>query len=223
MADLYGKIDNGVVVEITPKPRWFYDDGSIVTDEYLISESVYPVFDDTIPEDFELYQGLKYKVSINNKEELIIDEVDKVIKNLYVYTVKSVDEVYEGVKKEIDEVRDINIYKDVEYQFPSGIGYIQIRNEIDLRNISSSGMAALSDVVSGNTTSTHVFLDRDNILREMTSQEMVNMSLFVKTRCQDIYSTSWNHKHVNLKGIYEDALLSDSEKISQMLSYEYNF
>ena len=43
MSEMYCKVENGVVVAVVPRPRWFLDDGVPVSDEFLIGENYYPI------------------------------------------------------------------------------------------------------------------------------------------------------------------------------------
>jgi len=216
----YGKVENQKVVELMTKPKWFFDDGTIVDDLYLQTEHIYP-----IPESAADYQDdydfLRYNRIVNEKDDLIFDSQLKNIKNYFKYEEKTLDEVYAFVQQDVINVRNSFVYSDIEYNFPSGMGFIQLRNEEDVRNIQVNGMEALKDVVEGNPTKTHYFMDESNTLREMTAQQMVDMTSFVKSVGQHHYSVSWTHKHVNLKAIYENDSLTDEQKIDELLAYDY--
>ena len=219
---MYGQIEEGKVVKIYHRtPKWYFDDGTQVNEEYLISENVYPI-EDVDPTKQNIYSTIS--TNRNNLEELVIDETNKLIKNYFVYTTRPLEEIQEEVytkkKFEIFAKRDSLIFSDFEYEFPTGVGIIQIRNETDMHNILVNGVDALRDIVEGTPDNIHIFMDRSNTIREMTATEMVAMAKAVKDRSQDIYSKSWIHNHQNLKGIYTDTYLDTQDKIDQILAYD---
>ena len=218
---LYAHIKGNKVEKITGKPKWFFDDGTQVDDTYLKNEGVYPIdlTEDTTKE------NMYYTKDINTLNDLVIDEVNKVVKNYYKYTPipleQLLEKVYQEKRNEVVSKRDAMIFSDFGYTFPSGEGIVQLRNEIDLRNIQVNGVSALSDVVAGNASKVHHFMDGGNVLREMSAQQMLDMSNFAKDRAQVFYSVSWQKKHVDLKGIY-DGVGSVQEKIEGLLAYDVN-
>ena len=159
-------------------------------------------------------------MSISDKNQLIVDKNTKMIKNYYSLERKTLEQIYTEVLLKIEHIKNEKIFTDVEYTFQSGVGVIQVRNETDLRNIQVNCMEAFKDIMDGNPNKQHVFMDKNNIIREMTAQEMVNMASYVKNIGQQIYSSSWNHKYVNLKSIYENDNLTDDQKIDQILNYD---
>jgi len=219
---MYGQIEEGKVVKIFHStPKWYFDDGTQVNEEYLISENVYPI-EDVDPAKQNMYYTMS--TNRNNLEELVIDETNKLIKNYFVYNTRPLEEVleevYDNKKFEIFAKRDSLIFSDFEYEFPTGAGIIQIRNETDMRNIQANGIDALRDVVEGAPGNIHIFMDQSNTIREMTATEMVAMVKSVKDRSQAIYSKSWVHNHQNLKGIYNNTSLDTQGKIDQILAYD---
>lgn len=79
MYNIYIKIENGILGDIIPRPKWFTDDGEPVSDEYLISEGIYPLF-----ENYPEYNHTTQIITQNDKTDWIIEE-DKVLKT---YTIK---------------------------------------------------------------------------------------------------------------------------------------
>lgn len=216
----YGKIENEKVIEIMVKPKWFFDDGTLVGDDYLETENIYPI-PETAADYQDDFEEKKFYRMVNEKDDLVFDNTTKTIKNYFKYEEKTLDEVYAFVQQDVINVRNSFIYSDIEYNFPSGMGFIQLRNEEDVRNIQVNGMEALKDIVEGNPTKIHYFMDESNTLREMTAQQMVDMTSFVKSVGQHYYSVSWTHKHGNLKAIYENDSLTDEQKIDELLAYDY--
>lgn len=216
---MYGQIELDKVTRIfRGKPKWYFDDGSQVDEEYLIGENVYPI------EQVEPQDKLYYTYSQAELTDLVIDEENKVIKGFHIYTPKPLEDVLEKVynekKNEIFERRDQAIYTDMPYDFPSGQGVIQIRNETDLRNIQGNGVDALKDLVAGNTDTVHIFMDQSNTLREMTPQQMADMASAVKAQAQEAYSVSWTYNHQTLKPIYEDDSKTTQQKIDEILALD---
>ena len=214
---MYAKIDGTKVLNlIYNRPDWFNEDGISVSDEYLASENIYKVNDITKPED---YSEIKYEIKQNLLQNMTVNSSTKTVDNAWVINLRSSSEVFEIVCDIVDSKRNSLIYSDVEY---SNIGFIQIRNEIDLRNIMSIGMDALKDVVRNNTNNIHTFLNRDNVASTLTPEEAVNIAEFVKARSQTIYNKSWEHKHVNLKAILNNSTISEEEKVNSLMNYDFN-
>ncbi len=215
---MYAKIDvtkTKVLNLIYNRPEWFNEDGTPVSDEYLASENIYKVEEVNKPLDFT---EVKYEVKQNVLNNMTVNNTTKTVSNAWTVNVKSVEEVFTSISKNIDIKRDSLIYSDIEY---NNVGFIQIRNEVDLRNIMSIGIDALKDVVRNNAT-THVFLNRDNVAVNLTPEEAVDMAEFVKAKSQVIYNKSWQHKHVNLKGILDNINLTDEDKVNSLISYDVN-
>ncbi len=213
---MYAIIENGQVKQRTKKPNWKLDDGTFVSDDVLKAQGYYPIIEDT-----DLSKNEKkfhiFKTPIQN---LVIDEVNKVIMNGLTYLPKTLDEVFTEKCKEVDSTRDGKIYTDVEYTFPdNSTGVIQIRSETDLRNIQVNGMEAMKDVMEGNSDKVHHFMTKENVLKSMSAHEMVNMTSFMKNIGQSVYEWAWQIKHVGLKGIYEDVSKSEEERIDLILNY----
>lgn len=83
---------------------------------------------------------------------------------------------------EIDHKRDEMQSLSLKYTFPDGqVGHIQRRNQKDERNIQGVASAAMSLVLSGNTTTKTVhFTDEENVKHKMTGQEGMAFGTFVQ-------------------------------------------
>ena len=219
MHTLYAKVEDGVVIETMPKPRWFFDDGVQVDDAYLATESIFPV---NTSEDASK-ENMYFSKEVNQASDMVFDAQSNTVKNYYKYTTIPLEDVLEKVYTEkrsgVDAERDRNIFSNFIYQFSDGPGEVQLRNETDQRNIQVNGMAALADIVAGTPQITHVFMDANNTPHNMTAQEMLGMSTFAKNRGQHFYSVSWAHKHQGLAGIYTDNTKTNQQKIDDIVAY----
>jgi hypothetical protein len=226
MPSKYGKVENGIVVKIyESRPKWFYDNREPVTDEYLLSQDIYPI----ILNELTSFDSRKEVLIINPKESLVVDEENKIIRNYYSKMNKTITQIFEEKCNGINTTRDSYIYSDVIYRFPDteypteeDYSHIQVRSEIDLRNISANGISAMKDIIENNLAAQHLFLDRENVLHTLTPSQMLEMANYVKTIGQSIYSISWIHKHQNLKGIIDNISLTDEEKLDALVSYDDN-
>lgn len=97
-------------------------------------------------------------------------------------------------RKEVDRIRDEYIYSNVLYQFNGTQAYIQLRDDVDMRNIQVNGVKALAYIATGASDAVMYFRTEDDVVREMTATEMFTMVSYIGQIGQSIYETSWMHK-----------------------------
>jgi hypothetical protein len=221
----YGRIVNGKVVELyNQKPMWFTDDKKLLTDEQLIANNVYPIN----MRELSSFDSRKEIIQYRSKNDLLIDEENKVIYN-YIYKIsKTVDEVYKEKVDDVNNIRNSQIYSDVPYRFPDteyateeDTSYIQVRDEVDIRNIQVNGIEALKDIAEQNTTNVHYFRDFEDVTHILTASQILAMASHVKNVGQQIYIVSWTHKYA-LEQIYSNESLTDEQKIDALINYNTN-
>ena len=217
---LYAKIKNNKVEKIIDRPNWFMDNGQPVSDEYLKNQNIYPI---NIVEDSEK-NNMYHNISVNDMNDMVVDVEKKEVNNYYKYTPVNkevlLQKIYEGKRMDVDRNRDASIFRNFEYDFPNGKGVVQLRNDIDMRNIQVNTNEAMVDLINNEPNKIHIFMDADNVLHEMTAKQMTELGTFSKTRAQQFYNVSWNHKHNNLKNIYDDVSKSIQQKIDEILAYD---
>lgn len=219
--NMYGKIiDNNIVEIYTEKPKWYFDNGSPVDDEYLVEQNIYPLdIQDGMPEDY-LELPIKYNKILNQPFQMALDLENKVIKNVFVYEIKTANIVARLLKNEIENQKNLNIYKDIPYNFPDGQGTIQCRNELDIRNIQINGIEAIKDLSLGITDKTYIFRDLEDKIHHMTLHQMIDMMTYVKNVGQNIFIKSWAHKN-NIDDIINNTELTEEDKLNQLYFYDF--
>jgi hypothetical protein len=220
----YGKVENGKVTQLfTSKPLWFEENKQLVSDDKLKDLGVYPVN----LRELDSFDSRKELMQYRGKDELIVDEENKIINN-YVYKItKSSNSLFSEISKKIDKMRDGQIYSDVPYRFSDtsydlndewDVDFIQLRNDIDLRNVQVNGIAAMKDIMEGNSGAQHVYKDRGNVIHTISAADMVAMASHVKNVGQSVYAASWVHKH-NIKVIIDNPELTEEQKVDALVDY----
>ncbi len=212
---MYGQIENGKVVKIlNSKPEWHYDDGSIITDEDLLKENIYPI-------DVSFNRAVNFSkenLVVNDLKNLIIDYKNKKITNYFVAVPISLEDIYNNKVKELELKKNELTYVNLTYTFPDNkVGTIQLRNENDLNNINMLYTDSIFSITN-NVDKKYFFKDEANISHEMTSQQMSELGAFVKKHVDKIFLDHWNVKHNKLDTIYNNSSLSQSKRIDEILS-----
>jgi len=97
---------------------------------------------------------------------------------------------------EVNAVREAKIAAGVPYKFPDGMGTIQTRTTIDVRNIQTNVTTAIILKGTGETRPIMVFRDQENVLHQMTPDQMLQMAVYIANYGQAIYNRSWEIKAV---------------------------
>jgi len=129
--------------------------------------------------------------------------------------VENIDKLKHWKCRQVDLLRDTYIAGGVEHTFPGGaVAKIQTRNEKDIRNILTNGLKALSLVSAGTPEAPMVFRTEDDVVRELTAMQMLEMCSYAGGVGQYYYDISWMHKDViNGKKEHEGALLTTFQEI----------
>jgi len=106
----------------------------------------------------------------------------------------TLEEIKTAKRAEIDHQRDIMIARGLSYVFPDGLGTMEIRSEVDMRNISGRALKGLVLVVADDTTTLLPFRDQEDVTHMLTGQEAVDMGDAVDTWVSDHYVSAWSHK-----------------------------
>jgi len=104
------------------------------------------------------------------------------------------EEVRARRSTEINGIRDTQIAEGLPYTFPDGAGTIQLRNQADISNILGVAAVGLSLIIAGDTTTTVIFRDSEDITHTLTGQEVMLMGLSVSQFIGSQYAASWAHK-----------------------------
>lgn len=120
------------------------------------------------------------------------DEETKVVTATYTLSPYSASYLIDQKIKQVKQHRDWELSRGVEYQFPDGdIAIVQTRDSKDERNILVNGTKALTLVMSGQPDAPMQFRTQDDVLRDLTAQQMLEMTSYVGEKGQEIYSISW--------------------------------
>jgi len=95
---------------------------------------------------------------------------------------------------EVGAVREAKIAVGISYKFPDGQGTIQTRSLIDVRNIQTNVTTALIFKGAGEVRPVMVFRDQENVLHQMTPDQMLQMAVYMANSGQAIYNRSWELK-----------------------------
>jgi len=95
---------------------------------------------------------------------------------------------------EVGVVREAKIAAGIPYQFPDRQGTIQTRSLIDVRNIQTNVTTAIILKGAGEIRSVMVFRDQENVLHQMTPDQMLQMAVYIANFGQAIYNRSWELK-----------------------------
>ena len=116
----------------------------------------------------------------------------------------------ESICKSVDSFRDSIIHAGLSYTFPDGDGVIDIRNEVDIRNIQGLSSSALALVMMSDETMLP-FRDNANVTHSMTPPQVVEMGQIVASYISKAYQVSWNHKDT-IRGL---------ETVEAVMAYDY--
>lgn len=97
-------------------------------------------------------------------------------------------------KAEVDALRDEKIGAGLVYNFPSGLGTIQLRNQKDLTNVQGVASAGQALMAMSDTTTTINFRDSEDYTHALTGAQLVQMGLAVASFISSHYGTAWTHK-----------------------------
>lgn len=95
--------------------------------------------------------------------------------------------------KQINSLRYSKIYQEsITYTFPGDTepDNIQMRDERDRQNIQD----IIIDAMMREPTDIVYFMPQSNIIKTLTTQEIINMGQFLKNRSDNIVSYAWNLK-----------------------------
>lgn len=106
----------------------------------------------------------------------------------------SLPKVLERKNDEVNAVREKKIAAGIPYQFPDGLGTIQTRDTVDIRNIQTNVITAMILQAAGEINPVMAFRDMEDALHAMTPAQMVQMGLYTAQVGQMIYAASWQLK-----------------------------
>ena len=123
------------------------------------------------------------------------DEETQTVTATYTLTDIPLETLIQRKRDEVDQRRDQELSRGVEYMFPDGdTAIVQTRDAKDERNILINHNKAFALVMSGQPDAPMQFRTQDDVLRNLTAQQMLEMTSYVGEQGQDIYSTSWQIK-----------------------------
>jgi len=249
MVAKYGEIKDGKVIKLyDKKPMWFTDENkkNQVTNEELVNLGVYPIINDLDSFDSRK-EIMQYKNKsdlvideTNKKITGYYGKIYKSVNSVYNEIKNKINNIREGQLKTdipyqfpnttygklcldcgtISDTSNTQCSNCESANLTDEKSYVQMRNEIDMRNIHTSATKALTYITNNNGETTMTFRDRDDISHSMTANEMLNFTDYISSIGIQIYSVSWDHKDNGLKPIYEDISLTDDQKIDQLLNYD---
>lgn len=204
---LYGKMQDGKVVDTFSRPIWYFDNGEKVDDQYLAeNENIYPI-NTTL--DVDINSRLFIAVE-NDKSKFILNKDKNVIENYYSYIGRSIEDILQNSLMSITTIRDSKIYSNAVYEFLDGTsGSIQIRDANDLSNIRSLGFNA--SIL--NPDHEFYFADAENQIHKLSSAEILNMVKVIENKIQTIYNISHHHK-IKIRNITD---------INELISYNFDY
>ena len=125
----------------------------------------------------------------------------------------------------IENERDHHLSNGFPYMFPGDVyGVIQTRHIEDQRNIQINHSAAQTFLMLGLTEQPMTFRDTENVIHTLTPIQMVEMTLYVSSKGQHIYTNSWIHKDIikQITIIDETDEIEINTKINDVLTYDYS-
>ena len=212
---MYGQVENSKVTKIfASKPNWLDDFGTIISEEDLIKENVFPI-DTTLNREIDFD---KERVIVNGINDLEIDYTNKKIINYFKIQSFSLEEVYERKVKELELTKNQKTFVNLNYTFPDNkSGVIQLRSQHDLDNINAL-YADATHCITNNIDKTYSFKDEANISHVMTTQQMSDLGFFVKQHVDKFFLEHWNIKHNKLDPIFNDTRSTQTDRIERILS-----
>lgn len=212
---LYGLVQNGQVVKSLPYINDEIHPGlrSGMTSEELEAFNIYPI-DESLPEG---YDEKIHHIENHALVELTFDVENKIIKGFKTFYFKSLDELYNNKLEEINKIREEKIHENIHHSVLNG-GSVQVRNTQDMMNLNGLMSDALYSKIN-NISKTHNFIDAENNIHILTSDQVIEMCTFVKNQIELVYAQSWNVKFVELKAIYDNNSLTLENKLNQIANY----
>lgn len=107
---------------------------------------------------------------------------------------ETLSEAIDRRKSDVDNLRDQKIGSGLVYDFPDGLGTIQLRSQKDLGNVLGVASAGQALMAAGDTDSTINFRDSEDSTHALTGAELVQMGLAVATYISNHYGAAWSHK-----------------------------
>lgn len=141
--------------------------------------------------------GTEYDSRIQNRSgpTFALDASRGVVVATYTITDKPLASLIQDKVRQIEARRDRLLAEGVEYTFPDGAtALVQTRNESDMRNILAKGAQALAYVSKGLPSQKMVYRTADNTTRQLTAQQMTDMTNYIAAELQEVYEASWAHK-----------------------------
>jgi len=140
-----------------------------------------------------------YEVEVDSLPIDYADGIYKLIGGEFVYASQEVadsilNREIEALCDNIDSLRILKTYSDVEVDFPTGKKFIQFRDEFDRANLSNVAQAAQLLVISGAGSSIVPYRTLDNETQLPTAQEMLSIAGVVMSIKQAIVTAAWTHK-----------------------------
>lgn len=208
---MYAFLENGAIVKTVGRPRWFNTNGDPVSDA-ILAESGYLPLVDSKPS----YDPKTQDVSKNQKSAWTIQS-DKVVVTYTVRT-QTVQEVYTRRINEANRLRDQGIFGGaVDWTRPgdSVVIPVDMRGPGDRANIQDLRSAAIVMDGQGVTDAVMQFRAADNIVYNLTPQDMIAMSTAMMQRGQQWYAAAWAHKDA-LKAIADDP----AKTVADLVAYD---
>lgn len=152
----------------------------------------------------------KYIINFNNSDVFEYDEEKNIVKNRSVLIERSLSEIYNNLKLEIERKRD----RAISYDFTYNDIVVQLRNPIDYKNLSNLSTESLYRIIS-NIEDEFIFRDKNNTIHNISPKTMFDLYTRIQDRNRKIYKYSWDLKN-KIKEIYESDK-PDNIKIDELL------
>lgn len=214
----YGLVENNVVVSSFPMITNEMHPGAYpgMTVQQLEELNIY-LIDESLPSEFN---SAIHNVVTNGVRDLTFDAQNKIITGFKTFELKSVDEVYNSKVQQITAARESSIYQNIPHSILNG-GSVQLKSQQDMINLNGMMSDALYCKMN-NITKSHNFIDANDNIHSLTSDQVIELCTFVKTHIESIYAQNWYSKFVELKAIYENSSLSIEDKLNQIVNYTWN-
>ena len=109
-------------------------------------------------------------------------------------TFKPVEQIKNELKQRVNSARDVKEKVGLTYQFPDGLGVIQTRSDVDIRNVQSITTTAVILKSAGVVDPVISFRDESDVTHDLTPDQTIEMGIAVQTFISNIYKWSWDKK-----------------------------
>ncbi|WPZ28980.1 DUF4376 domain-containing protein [Sulfitobacter sp. OXR-159] len=191
---MYAEVKDGVVVRVGQRPKWFYDDGTPVTDETLAEHGRLPVISNP-------QHDPATEVALDRDPSEWTVEADHVLVT------------FDVSAKPSPSHRDVNRERDRRLERGAlvaidGYGSIPVQGRpADQINMIALGDTARELLAAGHTAAVIPFRDADNVMHSLTPAQVLEMVRKGKEAAAEIYAVSWDMKDGT--GEFPDGIPSD--------------